>query len=89
VNHLTVTTIGLAECIEKVVEASDFRGKRGSLPYGKGVGLACGSYLSGAGLPIYWNKMPHSGVQLKLDRGGGVTVFCGSGFNLDFGLRRR
>ncbi len=22
--------------------------------------------------------MPHSGVQLKIDRGGGVTVFCGS-----------
>ncbi|NNE10266.1 MAG: molybdopterin-dependent oxidoreductase, partial [Gemmatimonadetes bacterium] len=27
---------------------------------------------------IYWNHMPHSGVQLKLDRGGGVAVFCGS-----------
>ncbi len=23
-------------------------------------------------------SMPHSGVQLKLDRGGGVTVFCGA-----------
>src|SRR5438445_13538122 len=22
--------------------------------------------------------MPHSGVQLRCDRGGGVTVFCGS-----------
>ena len=36
------------------------------------------SYICGAGLPIYWNTMPQSGVQLKLDRGGGVTVFCGS-----------
>src|SRR5207253_2928023 len=25
-----------------------------------------------------WNGMPHSGVQLKLDRSGGVTVFCGA-----------
>src|SRR2546426_800330 len=33
---------------------------------------------TGAGLPVYWNDMPHSGVQLKCDRGGGVTVFCGS-----------
>lgn len=78
INHLTVTTIGLRECIEKVVEASGFREKYGQLPAGKGIGLACGSYLSGAGLPIYWNKMPHSGVQIKVDRGGGVTVFCGS-----------
>src|SRR3954454_985556 len=48
------------------------------LPRGRGVGLACSSYLSGAGLPIYWNDMPHSGVQLKLDRSGGVTAFCGA-----------
>ncbi|HYL82055.1 MAG TPA: molybdopterin cofactor-binding domain-containing protein [Candidatus Acidoferrum sp.] len=27
---------------------------------------------------MYWNNLPHSGVQLKCDRGGGVTVFCGS-----------
>jgi 4-hydroxybenzoyl-CoA reductase subunit alpha len=78
INHLTVTTIGLGECIEKVVEASGFRDKYGKLPLGQGLGLGCGAYLSGAGLPIYWNKMPHSGVQIKIDRGGGVTVFCGS-----------
>jgi 4-hydroxybenzoyl-CoA reductase subunit alpha len=78
VNHLTVTTIGLKECIEKVTEASDFYAKYGKLPIGKGIGLGCSAYLTGAGLPIYWNKMPHSGVQIKIDRGGGVTVFCGS-----------
>ena len=42
------------------------------------MGLACSAYLTGAGLPIYWNKMPHSGVQLKFDRGGGVSIFCGA-----------
>jgi 4-hydroxybenzoyl-CoA reductase alpha subunit len=78
INHLSVTTMGLGECIRKVVEASDFGARRGKLPPGKGLGLACSSYLTGAGLPIYWNKMPHSGVQIKVDRGGGVTVFCGS-----------
>jgi 4-hydroxybenzoyl-CoA reductase alpha subunit len=78
VNHLTVTTIGLAECIEKVVEASHFDERRDILPLGQGLGLGCSSYLSGAGLPIYWNKMPHSGVQIRIDRGGGVTVLCGS-----------
>ena len=77
-NHLTVTTIGLGECLEAVDERSRFRQKYGKLPYGKGIGLGCGAYITGAGLPIYWNKMPHSGVQLKIDRGGGVTVFCGS-----------
>jgi 4-hydroxybenzoyl-CoA reductase alpha subunit len=49
-----------------------------TLPYGKGIGIACSSYICGAGLPIYWNNMPQSGVQLRLDRQGGVCVMCGS-----------
>ena len=44
----------------------------------KGLGIACSSYICGAGLPIYWNNMPQSGVQLRLDRQGGVCVMCGS-----------
>ena len=78
VNYLTVRTIGLKACIDKVVERSRFRERWQSLPEGRGVGLACSSYLSGAGLPIYWNAMPHSGVQLRLDRMGAVTAFCGA-----------
>ncbi|MGD9905909.1 MAG: xanthine dehydrogenase family protein molybdopterin-binding subunit, partial [Vicinamibacterales bacterium] len=77
-NYLRVRTIGLAECIERVVARSGWRGRHGCLPYGHGVGLACSSYLTGAGLAIYWNDMPHSGVQLKLDRSGGVTAFSGA-----------
>ncbi|MGC2518263.1 MAG: molybdopterin cofactor-binding domain-containing protein [Burkholderiales bacterium] len=77
-NWLKIGTIGLAECIRKVVEISDWKNKYRKLPAGRGVGIACGAYMSGAGLPIYWNKMPHSGVQLLLDRSGQVTVFCGA-----------
>jgi len=77
-NWLRVGTMGLGRCIEKVVRGSAWKEKFKQLPYGKGIGLACSSYITGAGLPIYWNAMPHSGVQLKCDRGGGVTVFCGS-----------
>jgi 4-hydroxybenzoyl-CoA reductase alpha subunit len=77
-NYLRVGTIGLAECIRRVVARSGWRDTHGKLPYGRGVGLACSSYLSGAGLAIYWNDMPHSGVQLKLDRSGGITAFCGA-----------
>jgi 4-hydroxybenzoyl-CoA reductase alpha subunit len=77
-NYLRVGSMGLGECIRKVTAGSGWRDKFKRLPHGKGVGLACSSYLSGAGLPIYWNHLPHSGVQLKCDRSGGVTVFCGS-----------
>lgn len=77
VNELRVTSTAARECIDQVVAASGFRDKFRKLPYGKGVGIALSAYISGAGLPIYWNDMPHSGAQIKVDRGGGVTVYCG------------
>ena len=76
-NWLRIGSMGLRQCIEAVVAGSGFRERWGKLPPGRGLGLACGSYLCGAGLPIYWNHMPQSGVQLKLDRSGNVAVFCG------------
>jgi 4-hydroxybenzoyl-CoA reductase subunit alpha len=76
-NWLRIATMNLGRCIEAVVEGSGWRERYGKLPEGRGLGLACGSYLTGAGLPIYWNHMPQSGVQLQLDRSGGVAVFCG------------
>ncbi len=77
-NWLKLGSIGLRQCIEKVVVGSNWKSRYRKLPYGRGLGLACSSYITGAGVAIYWNEMPHSGVQLKCDRGGGVTVFCGS-----------
>jgi len=77
-NYLKISTINLDECIRRVVVTSDWKNKFRKLPKGRGVGLACSSYLTGAGNSIYWNKMPHSGVQIKLDRSGKVTVFCGA-----------
>jgi 4-hydroxybenzoyl-CoA reductase alpha subunit len=77
-NYLRVGSMGLGPCIDKVVEASEWKSRFRRLPFGRGLGLACGAYLCGAGLPIYWNSMPHSGVQLRLDRQGGVCVMCGS-----------
>jgi len=77
-NWLQIGSMGLGACIERVVEGSDWKERRGRLPFGRGLGLACSSYLCGAGLPIYWNELPHSGVQLQLDRSGRVTAFCGA-----------
>jgi 4-hydroxybenzoyl-CoA reductase alpha subunit len=84
-NYLRIGSMGLDQCIDKVVEGSDWKNRfsgwdqnNRKLPYGKGIGIACSSYICGAGLPIYWNNMPQSGVQLRLDRQGGVCVMCGS-----------
>ena len=84
-NYLRIGSMGLGQCLDKIVEGSDWKNKfsgwdqtNRKLPYGKGIGIACSSYICGAGLPIYWNNMPQSGVQLRLDRQGGVCVMCGS-----------
>ena len=76
-NWLRIGTIGLQECIDAVVKGSGWKERYGQLPEGRGLGLACSSYMTGAGLPIYWNHMPQSGVQIQLDRSGNVAVFCG------------
>ncbi|TMF30596.1 MAG: aldehyde oxidase [Chloroflexi bacterium] len=78
VNWLRITSCGLEACINKVVEGSGFLERRRSMPRGRGLGFAVSSYLSGAGTAIYWNDMPHSEVQLKLDRNGGVALLCGA-----------
>ena len=83
-NYLRIGSMGLGACIDKVVDGSRWSERfswdqtNRKLPYGKGIGIACSSYICGAGLPIYWNNMPQSGVQLRLDRQGGVCVMCGS-----------
>ena len=77
-NWLRIGSMGLGQCIDAVVRASGWSERRGKLGAGRGLGLACSSYITGAGLPIYWNQMPHSSVQLRLDRSGGVAAFCGS-----------
>ena len=77
-NWLRIGSTGLAECIRQVVERSGWKEKHGKLPEGRGIGIACSAYMCGAGVSIYWNKMPHTGVQLLLDRSGQVTVLCGA-----------
>src|SRR5205085_2266861 len=63
------------ECTEKVLEASGYGGRERKP--GHGLGFAVSAYMSGAGTAIYWNDMPHSEVQLKVDRTG-VTAYCGA-----------
>src|SRR5256712_3113352 len=75
VNWLRMTSCGLEECTARVMDASGFR-TRERRP-GHGMGFAISSYLSGAGTAVYWNDMPHSEVQIKVDRGG-VTAYCGA-----------
>ena len=91
INGLRITSCALGECLDQVVERSGWNefhaskqhlaasnGHPQSGPVKRGMGIAASTYICGAGKPIYWNDMPHSAVQIRLDRGGGVTVYCGA-----------
>ena len=78
VNELRVTSNGFLECLESVERASRWRRKFRRLPFGRGVGVAGSTYISGTNYPIYPNEMPQSGVQMQVDRSGRVSVFSGA-----------
>jgi 4-hydroxybenzoyl-CoA reductase alpha subunit len=78
VNGLRVTSNGFPRCLDEVERASDWVARFRKLPYGRGLGVAGSMYISGTNYCIYPNEMPQSAVQLKLDRSGRATVFCGA-----------
>jgi 4-hydroxybenzoyl-CoA reductase alpha subunit len=78
VNGQLVPSTGLAACLEAVATGSDWKNRYGKLPRGRGLGVACSMYISGTAYPIYPNEMPQSGVMLRADRSGVITVFCGA-----------
>jgi len=90
VNGLRVLSYGLPECIERVVSASNWSEKRAAQtksPESRepkadsrkcGLGLACSHYVSGAANSIIRSDMPHSTVNIKVDRDGGVVVYTGA-----------
>src|SRR5215470_13915027 len=78
INGLRVQSYGLPECIEKVVERSSWRERKGKLPQGRGLGIACSHYVSGAANSIIRSDMPHSTVNIKIDRDGGVVIYTGA-----------
>ncbi len=77
VNGMRVTSNGFLQCLDAVERASDWKARWRDLPYGRGLGVAGSMYISGTNYCIYPNEMPQSAVQLKLDRSGRATVFCG------------
>lgn len=77
-NGLMVNSYGLAECLDRVEQASRWNERIGRLPPGKGLGMACSHYVSGAAKPIHWTGEPHATVNLKLDFDGGITALTGA-----------
>ncbi|MEK9730532.1 MAG: xanthine dehydrogenase family protein molybdopterin-binding subunit [Candidatus Poseidoniales archaeon] len=75
-----ITSNGMRQALQEVRKQSDWDTKFRQLPLGKGIGVGCGFFISGSGLPIHWdpNKFPHATVHIQVDMDGGVTVHTGA-----------
>lgn len=73
-----VLSYGLPECLEKVKAASNWAARRGHMPAGRGLGVACSHFVSGTATPKHWTGEPHATVNLKLDFDGGITLLTGA-----------
>ena len=76
--QLRITSNGVRDCLKAVRQKSDWDKRYGKLPYGRGLGVACGFYISGSALPINWNRYPQTVVHAELDYDGRVVVFSGA-----------
>ncbi len=73
-NDLDIGSCEFTACLEEVRRKSDWDNKKGKLPKGRGIGIGCGGFVSGAGYPIYRSKFPHSNAIIKVEEDGSKAV---------------
>jgi 4-hydroxybenzoyl-CoA reductase subunit alpha len=70
VNALDISSCEFKATLEGARTASGWAEKRGRLPRGKGIGVGCGGFVSGAGYPIYRSDFPHSNAMIRVHEDG-------------------
>jgi len=78
INELQVNSYGLPECLDWVEQASGWRERKGRMPRGRGLGLGCSHFISGAAKPVHRTGEPHATVNLRLDFDGSITLLTGA-----------
>ena len=72
-NDLSVSSFGMRECLEAVRDRAGWTSRPEKRRTGRGRGVACGFFVSGAGYPIYRSRTPHAAVIIKVDNAGGAV----------------
>lgn len=73
-NDLDIGSCELKACLREVRKKSGWDEKKGKLPFGRGIGVGCGGFVSGAGYPIYRSKFPHSNATIKVSEDGSTAI---------------
>ena len=74
-NALDISSCEFTATLLRARDTSQWIEKKGKLPRGKGIGVGCGGFVSGAGYPIYRSDFPHSNAVIRVHEDGtGVTL---------------
>ncbi|MHC5037132.1 MAG: xanthine dehydrogenase family protein molybdopterin-binding subunit [Planctomycetota bacterium] len=76
--YCKVASCGITECIERSLESTAWREKRGKLPFGRGIGMGCYGFMSGG--VFNWIDTPYSfsAAMIRMGVDGFVDVYVGS-----------
>ena len=77
-NEMSINSYGLPECMDWVEKESKWKERKDKMGKFRGLGVACGHYISGASKPVNWTGEPHATVHLKLDWDGSITILTGA-----------
>jgi CO/xanthine dehydrogenase Mo-binding subunit len=78
-NDFKVTSCHMRECLERAREISGWDEKKKNRKPGRGIGVSTGSFVTGAGYPIYRTDMPHSAAFIRVNEDGtAATLYTGA-----------
>jgi 4-hydroxybenzoyl-CoA reductase subunit alpha len=70
INDLDISSCEFSATLEAARRETGWDEKKGKLPPGKGIGVGCGGFVSGAGYPIYRSDFPHSNAMIRVHEDG-------------------
>jgi 4-hydroxybenzoyl-CoA reductase subunit alpha len=74
-NGLDISSCEYVATLNAARDRSGWAEKKGRLPRGRGIGVGCGGFVSGAGYPIYRSDFPHSNAMIRVHEDGtGATL---------------
>ena len=64
--------------LQTAADNYDFENKYGKLPFGEGVGISGGYYISGTSYTLYLSYKPHTVANVKIEGENNVVLYCGA-----------
>ena len=64
--------------LQTAADNCDFEAKYGKLPFGKGIGISGGYYITGTSYTLYLSYKPHTVANVKIEGENNVVLFCGA-----------